>query len=387
MSTQKLFYENPYTDSFEATVIACEPYKDKYGVILDKTQFFPEEGGQDADKGIIKVAGISSEIPVLDVRIKDDVITHVVDIPIEVGLKVSGTIDYARRFDYMQQHSGEHIVSGLAHNLFDCTNVGFHLSERDVTLDFDKLLTDEQVKELEIKANEAIYKNIPVKVYFPSKEELDSLTYRSKIELTGSVRIVEIQDIDRCACCAPHVLSTGQIGIIKFLDYEPHRGGMRITICCGKRAFFDYSGKQDVISKASALLSVPQERIPEAINKCFDDTHMQSDEKIRMQKKYLNKVLSGVSENDNSVVIFEEGIDTQAMREVINTLTSTREGFCSFFNGNDKDGYNFIIGSSKLDCKELANKMRNELGAKCGGSSAMIQGNTTATALEIKKVL
>jgi len=386
MKTVKLFDENPYRDEFEAEVIACTPNKDKWEVVLDKTLFFPEEGGQDADKGVIYITGVSSEIPVLDVRIKDDVIYHITGEEIAAGTKIKGKIDYGRRFDYMQQHSGEHIVSGLAHSLYGCENVGFHLSEREVTLDFDKALDNEEVRNLEIKANEVIYKDIPVKASFPDESTLAGLTYRSKKELTGPVRIVEIEGIDVCACCAPHVLSTGQIGVIKFVNWIPHRGGVRITICCGKRGVIDYIGKQDVVSYASAALSVPSEKIPQALDNLFEDRNKINEARIRIGEKYLANLVKEQSQGEGNILIFGESLDTKAMRDAVNDLTAKSSDYACIFNGSDEEGYNFIIGSKGKDCMELAGILREKINAKCGGSSAMIQGSVKATALEIRSV-
>jgi len=387
MKTVKLFDTLPYEDCFEAKVLSCQPIKDGYELVLDQTGFFPEEGGQDADKGVIIATGISQEIPVLDVQIKDDVIYHKISTLIPEGTKVKGCIDYDRRFDYMQQHTGEHMLCGIANALWGCENVGFHLSEREVTFDLDKALTDEQVSVLEQKVNEAIYKNTQVKTYYPSKDELDALDYRSKKELTGAVRIVEIVDVDMCACCAPHVSSTGQVGIVKIVGYEPHRGGMRFTICCGKRALIDYIGKQNITGKASALLSVPIEKIGESIQRVQQEVVKMNDRRIKMQQRYLELLLSSVNSADENVFVFTEELDTQAVRDGVNELVKNHSGYCGIFTGNDEEGYNFIVGSSVKDCRELANLMRNELKARCGGSQPMIQGSVSASSLEIRNIL
>ena len=386
MKTVKLYDINPYRDEFEATVVSCTPKDDKFEVILDETLFFPEEGGQDADKGVIYVAGVSKEIPVLDVCIKEDVISHILEAPIEAGTKITGKIDYTRRFDYMQQHSGEHIISGLAHNLYGCENVGFHLSEREVTLDFNKLLTDEEVRTLELKANECIYKDIPVKAYYPSDEELSGLNYRSKKELTGPVRIVEIEGVDMCACCAPHVKSTGQIGVIKFKSWESHRGGMRITICCGRRAVLDHASLQDIVSQVSAKLSAPAEKIPEALNQAFEERDRVNDARIRMQDKYLNLLFETSEKINGNVFVFGDELDTKAMRDAVNRAVKETDGYVGIFSGDDERGYNFVIGASSLDCRELAKTLREKLKAGCGGSAPQIQGSVKATALEIRGI-
>lgn len=385
MKTVKLYDINPYRDEFTAKVISCTKSGENYEAVLDETLFFPEEGGQDADKGVIKVAGISKEIPVLDVKIREDVIYHILPESIEEGSEVTGKIDYERRFDYMQQHSGEHIISGLAHKLYGCNNVGFHLSEREVTLDFDRLLSPEEVKNLELKANECVQRDIPVKAYYPDEATLAGLDYRSKKELTGPVRIVEIEGVDMCACCAPHVKSTGRIGIIKFVDFIPHRGGMRITICCGMRGVKDYVTKQDVVSRVSAALSAPTEKIPDALDALFADRLRVNEERIKAGERYLKILTEAATKENGNVVIFGEGLDTKLMRDSVNDEMAKRDDYIGVFNGNDSEGYNFIIGSKVKDCMELAGKLRSELDAKCGGKNPMIQGSIKATALEIRK--
>ena len=386
MKTVKLYDINPYRDEFEATVVSCTEKDGKFEAVFDETLFFPEEGGQDADKGVIYVTGVSKEIPVLDVRIKEDVIYHIIDTPLEAGCRIKGKIDYKRRFDYMQQHSGEHIISGLAHNLYGCENVGFHLSEREVTLDFDKLLSDSEVRELELKANECIHKDIPVKAYYPTDEELSGLNYRSKKELTGPVRIVEIEGTDMCACCAPHVKRTGQIGSIKFKNWESHRGGMRITICCGQRAVLDHASLQDIVSQVSAKLSAPAEKVPEALNQAFEERDRVNDARIRMQERYINLLFETSEKTNGNIIIFGDELDTKAMRDAVNKAVKEVKGYVGIFSGDDERGYNFVIGSESLDCRELAKTLREKLKAGCGGSAPQIQGSVKATALEIRGI-
>lgn len=386
MKTVKLYDTNPYTDSFEARVVSCEAKGENFEVVFDQTLFFPNEGGQDADKGVIIVTGVSDEIPVLDISIKDDVIYHVLPVALEPGQSLKGKVDYARRFDYMQQHSGEHVISGLAYSMYGCENVGFHLSERDVTLDFDKLLSDEETRALELKANEWVQKDARVKTYYPDDETLKGLKYRSKKELTGPVRIVEIEGVDLCACCAPHVRSTGEIGVIKFKNWEPHRGGMRITICCGQRAVYDHVGLQDIVSQVSATLSAPPERIPEALKSALEERDRVNDARIRMQERYLKLLLERETETGKNTLIFGEELDTKAMREAVNEAVKGKEGYVGIFSGDDEKGYNFVIGAKDLDCRELAKVLREKLKAGCGGSAPQIQGSIKASALEIREV-
>ena len=382
---RKLFYENLNLTDFTATVISCEAMEDgkQYRILLDATAFFPEEGGQSADKGTI------NDLPVLDVQIKDDLIYHYLEQPLEPGTSVTGHVDREQRFDFMQQHSGEHIVSGLVHNRFGYNNVGFHLSNNEVTLDFNGELTPEQLKEIELKANEIVYQNLPVEITYPSKEELSELSYRSKIEIEGQVRIVTIPGVDVCACCAPHVAHTGEIGIIKITNCQSHRGGVRLNILCGARALADYNKKQDSVTTVSVALSAKQDLISDAVLKLKEDMLRQQERINHLQAKYLELCISTLpapSEAENAV-LFVDKMDTIALRNTVNTLVERYNGFCGVFSGNEEDGYSFIVGSKNKDCKELAQILRTQLGAKCGGNTPMIQGSVTAPAERIREAL
>ncbi|MBR6643107.1 MAG: alanyl-tRNA editing protein [Lachnospiraceae bacterium] len=373
---RKLFYENINLTDFNATVVSCEPAADskRYRVLLDATAFFPEEGGQSADKGTL------NDLPVLDVQIKDDLIYHYVSVPLEPGTTINGHVDWAQRFDFMQQHSGEHIVSGLVHGRFGYNNVGFHLSTNEVTLAFDGDLSPEQLREIERCANEIIYQNLPVEITYPSKEELSTLSYRSKIEIEGQVRIVTIPGVDVCACCAPHVDKTGAIGMIKITNCQSHRGGVRLNILCGARALADYNNKQDSVTAISVALSAKQDLIAEAVLKVKDDILRQQERINDLQAKYLELSISTLPapEEAEHAVLFVDKMDTIAIRNTVNTLAERYNGYCGVFSGDEENGYQFIVGSKNKDCKELAQTFRTEFGAKCGGNTPMIQGSITA---------
>jgi len=225
--TLKLYDTDSYATEFDAVVLSCNECEKGYEIVLDRTVFFPEEGGQCCDRGTLNGYDIT------DVQIKSNVIYHYSDTKFEIGAKVHGIIDFKLRFRNMQNHTGEHIICGIAHKLYGYENVGFHLGEDYVTMDLSGPLSKKQVHELELLANEAIYKNVSVTAYYPGKEKIKNMFYRGKSDIEGDIRIVRIKDYDVCACCAPHVAKTGEIGIIKIIDYTPHRGGMRLTILCG----------------------------------------------------------------------------------------------------------------------------------------------------------
>jgi len=382
---RKLFYEDTHITDFTATVISCEPAEGKklFRILLNSTAFFPEEGGQSADKGTLNGQ------PVLDVQIENDFIYHYVAEEIPAASTATGHVDWEQRFDFMQQHSGEHIVSGLVHSTFGYNNVGFHLSSNEVTLDFDGVLTPEQLQDIELRANEIIYRNLPIEISYPSKEELSALSYRSKIEIEGQVRIVTIPDVDVCACCAPHVDRTGEIGMIKITNCQSHRGGVRLNILCGARALADYNKKQDSVTAVSVALSAKQDSIADAVLKVKEDLLRQQERINDLQAKYLALCISSLpaTEESEHAVLFVDKMDTIAIRNTVNTLVEKYAGYCGVFSGDEENGYQFIVGSKNKDCKELAQIFRTELGAKCGGNTPMIQGSVTANAKRIKEFL
>ena len=378
----KLYYEDAYATEFEAVVLSCEQisYNDQkaYEVILNKTLFFPEEGGQSPDKGTINA------IRVLDVQIHKDVITHTLTQPIEEGSTVHGEIDWQHRFSNMQQHSGEHIFSGTVHREYGFNNVGFHLSDNGVTMDFDGVLTAEQIADIEWKVNEAIAKNIEVDVRYPSKEVLSAMEYRSKIEIEGDVRIVTIPGYDVCACCAPHVRRTGEIGLFKVMGVQNYKGGVRINMLCGFRALQAYREKLDIVSKLTNLLSTSQENIVERVAQMKDTVHEQKLKLGEIKQDMMLAKIVQIPTEEKDVILFEEDLDTPIVRNVVNSLVDYHSGVSAVFVGNDAEGYRFILGSKVQDCNAVAVNLRDACDAKGGGSKGMIQGSfcTTSEKLE-----
>ena len=383
--TLKIYDQDSHLTTCESTVLNCEfdEAHQAYAIILDKTVFFPEGGGQFADLGFI------NNVEVTDVQIHDDVITHYVKEELTVGEKVTCQIDWNRRFDFMQQHSAEHILSGLVYRNFGYHNVGFHLGLAETTLDFDSPLTTEQLQWLEIEANKAIWQNIAFEITFPNTETLAILDYRSKKELSGEVRIVTLPGYDVCACCAPHVYHTGEIGMVKIVGAMAHRGGMRLTILCGSRALTDYRTKQTSVEQISALLSARQPEVAAAVAKTKDDQQALIYRINELQKKVLEAELKTLPAPDTTedVFLFQKDLNTKAIRNAVNDLCSRYSGYCGIFLGDDEHGYSFIIGSAKKDCRAAATALREAFGAKGGGSAKMIQGSVVAGEESIRKLL
>lgn len=271
--TIALYDDDAYATDFTATVVAAEGER----VYLDRTLFFPEQGGQKCDRGTLLINGGSYDVA--DVQIRDGVIAHRVALEEGAALSVkegdaaSGHVDWTHRFDFMQNHSGEHILSGTAHRLYGCDNVGFHLTENEMTLDFSKLLTPEEIAALEREANAAVYADKEIVVSYPSEEEAAAIDYRSKKEIVGRLRIVTIEGVDICACCAPHVHRTGEIGFIKVMKIMKNKGGTRLKVVCGWRAYDFLTSEYRILHEASDMLSTSTENVPDRIRRFKDEIY------------------------------------------------------------------------------------------------------------------
>ena len=378
MKTVKLYDENSFIKEFYATVISCEEFGENYAVLLDKTAFFPEGGGQGSDLGTLGNANV------LDVQIKGDEIHHITDDSLAVGDTVCGVIDWKRRFDFMQQHSGEHIVSGIANKLFGCENVGFHLGEEIVTLDFDKPLDKYQLKKLELLSNEVIFKNLNFYTYYPDEKTLKNLTYRSKKELDGDIRIVEIEDTDICACCAPHVKKSGEIGIIKFISSESLRGGVRIEIKCGTRALNDILDKYDNIQKISKALCVKQNETAEAVDRLLAQVSELKFQLTGLKKHIISEKIEFFNLASQLSAEFEENYDIKEMQLLADGLYKNYGGIRAVFSKRE-DGFSFVIRGKENELEEFFSRFKVEFSVKGGGRNGMVQGTVFAKEKEIEK--
>lgn len=382
--TIRLYDADAYQTEFEAAVLACEKVEKKdgrvYQVWLDQTLFFPEEGGQSPDMGTI------DGVEVLDVQIKNEVITHTLAAPLTVGATVKGVVDWKHRFYNMQQHSGEHIFSGIVHNRFGYDNVGFHLSDSIVTMDFNGVITPEEITEIEEKVNQAIIENIPVEVTYPSKEELKELDYRSKIEIEGQVRIVTIPGYDVCACCAPHVRRTGEIGSLKVMNVQSYKGGVRVSILCGFRALDAFRQKADIITELMAEFSTSQDAILDNVKKLKGANQTMKNQLAAAKQELMEYKVSAIPEDSENAILFEADLETPVVRGVVNGLVEKFAGISAVFVGNDENGYQFIVGSKNKDCRQIAATLREKLSARGGGSDKMIQGSVAATQLQIEEL-
>lgn len=377
--TEKLYDFDSELFAFDATVLSCEKQdKGGYAVELDRTAFFPESGGQYADRGTL--GGVN----VTDVRIKDERITHLVEQPLEVGATVRGEIDAELRLAKMQCHTGEHIISGLAHKHYGYENVGFHLGNGEMTMDLDGELSPEQIASLEREANEVIWKNTPVRAEYPDTATLRTLEYRSKLDLTEGVRIVTVEGVDACACCAPHVKRTGEIGIIKIVDAIRYKGGMRLWVLCGRWALEDYKTKHDNILTITRRHSVKPWQVVEISDKQNDELMMTRAALSAARRELADAKLAAASPDDKGNLLFFEGeMDGNIQRGMADHGADACTGICGVFceTGN---GYRYVCVSRHLVLRELGKRLNASCNGRGGGTDAIIQGTLGATREQIE---
>ena len=366
--TEKLYYLDSHMAEFSARVMDCLPDDRGFLIVLDRTAFFPEGGGQAPDCGYIAKARVT------DVQEKDGVIYHLCSEPLPLGAEVPCRIDWAERLFRMQSHSGEHLVSGLAHRLYGCENVGFHMGAEGMTIDFDRELGWDELMEVERRANKAVRANVPVRAWLPEEDELRILNYRSKLELTENVRIVEIEGYDLCACCAPHVSFTGEIGLIKILDSQRHRGGVRITLICGAQAYEDYRQKQESVTEISRMLSAKREDVASAVERVLKEQQLTKEKCDRLSRALVHSMAEAVDDTPGSVCVFDSVLDEVAQRELTNLLMEKAGMLACVFCGSDEEGWRYIIGSKAVDLRKNTKAVNAAIDGRGGGSVQMIQG-------------
>ena len=374
--TEKLYYLDSHLFEFEARVLAAREEKRGWEIVLDRTAFFPEGGGQPADTGTIGRARV------LDVHEREGEIRHLCDRELASGTYACA-VDAEKRLRRMQNHSGEHVFSGLTHQKYGAENVGFHMAADCMTIDFDKELSFEQLSEIEYEANLAVRANIPVRTFYPSPEELKVLEYRSKKELAGAVRIVEIAGIDRCACCAPHVRATGEIGAIKLLTAERHRGGVRLSLICGMDALDDYRRKQDSAAAISALLSAKCDEIAPAVERLLESEAKLKERASILGMRCAAMRAEAIAPTEGNICIFDEGLSEAAARELVNRLTEKTGGVAALFLADGAGAWRYIIGSRRVDLRSAAKAINAGVSGRGGGRPEMIQGSAAASEQEI----
>lgn len=378
--TEKLFYQDSHRSTFTAIVQEVRPSGNGYEIILDRTAFFPEGGGQSSDTG--SLGGVS----VSDVQEIDGKIIHYTDGPLVEGTEVEGCIDWTERFSKMQQHTGEHIVSGLIHKIYGYHNVGFHLGTDSVTLDFNGVVPKEKLHEIEQLANEAVAKNLPVQVLYPTDEELSKISYRSKIEIEGQVRIVVIDGYDVCACCAPHVKQTGEIGLIKLVGMQNYKGGVRISMLCGFRALEDYYQKEKNNREIAVMLSAKEYETAVEVERLQEELAMKKAKIAELERKFLEQKVETLDISGEIVCLFEE-TDPVMTRELVNLLLKKGAKMAAVFSGNEREGYRYVLGSRSLDVRKNGKLLNEAFHGRGGGKPEMVQGTVQGKREEIEVFL
>lgn len=371
---ERLYYENQYLSEFTATVLACTEAKGAFEVILDKTAFFPEGGGQPGDRGFIGNAQVT------DTQEKDGEVIHICTCAVEGT--VDCKLDFELRFSNMQQHSGEHIFSGIAHSITGFDNVGFHMGESYVTVDFSGKISAEELERIEALTNEAIFKNVDIEAIYPTDEELESYSYRSKKEIDGQVRLTRIGEYDLCACCGTHVAKTGEIGIVKVISSMNYKSGVRITLQIGRKALEDYKSKNKSVSEISALLKAKPEEVTSAVERV-----MRQQQELQFEYNALKKELFEIRAKEysgRSCCVFDaSGQSKDAC--VFSDLLAENVGIAAVFSGNDEDGYKYAVTSRSEDLRQIGKALNAACNGRGGGKPEMIQGSVAATRAEIEK--
>ena len=371
METEKLYYQDPYRTAFTARVLTCEPSQTGYLVTLDRTAFYPEGGGQPADHGTLGTAAVT------DVHERDGVIFHTCDSPVEPGTAVEGAIDWPRRFDHMQQHSGEHILSGLLCSLYDCDNVGFHLGADTVTIDYNRELTWEQVLAAELRANEAIWADTPAEITFPSPETLEHLHYRSKKELTGQVRIVSFPGADCCACCGTHVRRAGEVGLIKILSCQKFREGVRLEILCGARAYRYLSRIYEQDHAVAQLLSVKPQDTLAAVERQSAELAAAKQRMTELEDQLFSLRAQALT-GRGDLLLLEPPTRPDGARKLADAAAKASGGLAAVFAGADSSYVYALVQADGADISPLVKRLNAALSGRGGGRNGFAQGSVQA---------
>jgi alanyl-tRNA synthetase len=378
METEKLYYADPFLRQFTATVLSCEEAKGGFKVVLDRTAFYPEGGGQPADHG--QLDGIA----VTDVHERGGVIFHTCEKEVEIGKTVSCSIDWARRFDHMQQHSGEHICSGMICEKFHCDNVGFHMGADMVTIDFNADISWDELMEIEAKANRYIYENHPIDIRFYRGEALAAVEYRSKKELEGDVRIVAFPGADCCACCGTHVMMSGQVGLVKFFSCQKFREGVRIEMLCGERALRALTASWEQNRMVSQMLSVKPEGTKDAVVRLQNELQNVKFQSARLEETVYASMAEKLA-GAGDVLLIRPPMEPDAVRRLADAVSKTCGGRAAVFAGEDGGKYNYaLVRADGGDISAFVKSMNGALHGRGGGRNGFAQGSVETVKAEIE---
>lgn len=375
MPTRKLFYEDPHLAEFTARVLRCTETDKGFEITLDATAFYPEGGGQAADTGTLGAAHV------LDTRERGEEIVHLCDAPLKAGTEVKGQIDWMPRFLRMQQHSGEHIISGILHRRYGVSNTGFHMGQERTVIDFDGVIPPEALPEIEREANEAIWRNLPIRCYYPSEETLPTIPYRSKKALDWPVRIVEVPGYDICACCGIHVSATGEIGIIKLFSAVPFRGGTRMEMACGAQAYDYLNRVMQEAGEVSHLFSAPADKIGEAARLFAAQLTGYKGRVVELQRRLFARCAEDHRGKGN-ILHLEPGLDSTGLRELADRIAETCGGTVAVFSGTEGN-MGYCLADRANDLRPLGKEMTARLNGRGGGKPNFQQGSVKANQEEI----
>ena len=378
METRKLYYEDCLLREFTAEVLSCEKCEKGFAVILSATAFYPEGGGQACDLGTL------GESRVLDVQEREEAVVHYCDCPLETATTVTGVIDWQRRFDLMQQHTGEHMVSGVIHKRYGWHNVGFHVGSEVVTIDFDGIVPQEDLPAIEAEVNAGIWADLAVRCWYPSPEELPNVGYRTKKQLPWPVRVVEIPGFDKCACCGVHTERTGQVGLVKLFTSVGCRGGSRLEMACGRRALEMLNQVFDQNRQVSQAFSAQIFETGAAARRMNETLEQEKLLYGALQKKLFRFVAESYV-NYGDVVHFEEGLDSVQIRELADAIADSCGGFAAVFSGSEETGYGYAIVTRAGDLRPLGKAMNAALNGRGGGKPIFQQGRVLASKKRIEE--
>lgn len=365
--TDKLYEIDSYAQTFTATVTACTPVAGGFAVVLDRTAFFPEGGGQPFDTGRLGNARV------LAVHTDGEIITHTTDAPLPVGAAVEGVLDWDRRLDAMQQHTGEHILSGTLHRLYGAENVGFHIGTPYVRMDTSIPLTAEQLAEAEAQANAAVRADTPVRCYVPDPDTLAHTEYRSKKELEGPVRLVEAGG-DRCACCGTHLARTGEVGLIKIVSSQHYKGGMRLAVACGQRAYDAVATGWADAEAAGRRLSAPVGSLEAAVTR-LQGGEAQLKQRLADLQNALATACAAAAKPGVPCTLWAAGADGDGLRRIaLAVAAETGAVCCALAPGGQGLAY-ALAAAPAGDVRSLCKALNQAFDGRGGGKPAFCQGS------------
>ncbi len=376
-ATEKLYYTQPETRAFSARVLSCSETESGFEVVLDRTAFYPEGGGQPADRGTLGGAGV------LDVQERGEEIVHLLPVPLFPGSGVEGRVDEAFRLDYTEQHTADHVLCGVIHRRWGYDNVGFHMGAETTTIDLSGVLEPEQLAEMEEEANAVIRADLPILERWPDPAALPALDYRSKKELSGPVRLIEIPGVDLCACCGTHLKSTGALGCLKILSFEKLRGGLRLEMVAGARAWRGLAAVFEENRRVSGLLSAPMTQTAQAVSRLLEEQQGLKAALAASEKRWVRTAAAGAM-GDGTRLFFEEDLSAETMQRLCDAVMQLSSGLVGVFSGTDREGYRYAVGQKDAQLRDLVKAMNEALRGRGGGRDGFAQGRVNATESEIR---